>query len=279
VWNLVDPTRTAWRGSGGRPIRVHVLRPERRDPAPPVVLLSHGTGGAAKDLVWLAEALAVAGFMVAAIDHHGHNYIDGYEPQAFACWWDRPMDLSFVCDHLAGTGRLGPVGAAGFSIGGYTVAALLGARIDALAFQALASGQIAAPPTPEYPGLASELRARVTDVDLAEWASAAGRDYRDDRVLAGLLMSPSLGPMVTAESLTDIRRPVEVWWGGSDEITPAPANALRYAELIPGARRHNAGSEVGHYAFLDGDSAGVSVRSRVAAAAVAFFKTSLTSGK
>jgi predicted dienelactone hydrolase len=272
VRHLVDPARKAWDGSGGRPVRVHLWEPAE---ASAVVLLSHGTGGAVQDLSWLAGPLAEAGFLVAGIDHHGNNYLDGYRPEAFACWWDRPRDLSFALDHLAATRRLGPVGAAGFSIGGYTVAALLGARVDAYAYRALATGEVSAPPTPEYPNLLAELRARVPDDELADWATTAGGDHRDARVRAGLLMSPALGPMITADSLAGIRRPVDVWWAGADEIAPPPENAQRYAALIPGATGHDAGAALGHYAFLDNDPAGAPMRSRLAAAATTYFDTHL----
>jgi predicted dienelactone hydrolase len=50
--------------------------------------------------------------------------------------------------------------ACGFSIGGYTAAALCGARVLRPLFEALVSGQIPLPPVPEYPDLARELRQR-----------------------------------------------------------------------------------------------------------------------
>ncbi len=39
----------------------------------PVVLLSHGTGGTAASLGWLAGRLAAAGFIVLGVDHHGNT--------------------------------------------------------------------------------------------------------------------------------------------------------------------------------------------------------------
>jgi predicted dienelactone hydrolase len=119
------------------------------------------------------------------------------------------------------------------------------------------------------------LRARVPDDELADWATTAGGDHRDARVRAGLLMSPALGPMITADSLAGIRRPVDVWWAGADEIAPPPENAQRYAALIPGATGHDAGAALGHYAFLDNDPAGAPMRSRLAAAATTYFDTHL----
>lgn len=268
--DLTDPSRRAADDDRPRPIRTYVWEPD----AEPVgtVVVSHGTGGAAETMAWLAEPLADAGFRAVSVDHHGNSYPGGYRAEGFCCWWDRPRDFTVVLDAL---GVAGPVGAAGFSLGGYTAAALLGARIDAGAYADLMYERVPAPPVPEYPDLVAELRARVTVAERAGWVDAAGGDYRDPRVSAGFLVCPGIGPMVTAESLARITAPVSVWWAGADDQAPADTNALRYAGLIPGATGHAAGDEVGHYWFLGATDAGAGVRSVVAADAVAFFRRAL----
>lgn len=138
------------------------------------VLLSHGTGGCALDLSWLAEPLASAGLRVIGVDHHGNSHRGGYHAEAFARWWDRPLDLSVVLDHFADGG---PVGVAGFSLGGYTAAAVLGARIDGDKFGAIATRRVTVPPPPEYPTLVDELTDRVGTDDIAEWIAESGEDY------------------------------------------------------------------------------------------------------
>ena len=100
---LADPMRPAWSGDGPRPIRwsawypadpaaeailvgmppdapLYLLGELARDAPPiaaterfPVVLLSHGTGGTAASLGWLARRLAAAGWVVLGIDHHGNT--------------------------------------------------------------------------------------------------------------------------------------------------------------------------------------------------------------
>jgi len=37
----------------------------------PLIVLSHGTGGGAAGMAWLAETLASNGYIVAAVNHHG----------------------------------------------------------------------------------------------------------------------------------------------------------------------------------------------------------------
>ncbi|QSB16577.1 hypothetical protein JQS43_10035 [Natronosporangium hydrolyticum] len=264
---LHDPSRPAWDGSGDRPIRVHLWRPKPADSPPDVVLLSHGTGGAAQNLTWLATALADAGFLVAGVDHHGNTFVDQYRPQAFVCWWDRPLDLRYLLDRLSVSEEIGSVGAAGFSLGGYSVAALLGARVLPARFAAIAHGDIESPPTPEYPTLLAELRAAVTEEEQRQWLDAVGRDYTDPRVGAGFLICPSLGAVLDPGSLAAITRPTRVWLAEADEIVPASEVARCYAEPIPAASLRRATGRVGHYAFLGGGTARADATETPAAAA------------
>src|SRR3954470_16793271 len=98
-----DASRPNWDGSGPRPLRWtawypaaenavdHELRPHDTTaswfayrPAArdadlsqtharhPIVMLSHGTGGTAMHLDWLARELAGRGFIVVGVDHHGN---------------------------------------------------------------------------------------------------------------------------------------------------------------------------------------------------------------
>jgi len=39
----------------------------------PLIVLSHGTGGGAAGMAWLAETLASNGYIVAAVNHHGNT--------------------------------------------------------------------------------------------------------------------------------------------------------------------------------------------------------------
>jgi len=273
VLDLTDPARTAWHTDEPRPVRTYLWRPAGTPRG--TVLLSHGSGGAAETLRWLAEALAAAGFLAVGVDHHGNSYPAGYRAEAFVCWWDRPLDLTVALSAVAAREETGPVAAAGFSAGGYTAAALLGARIDPAAFADLVHERVPAPPNPEYPTLVEELRARLSDTDRAQWIADSGREYRDARVRAGFLICPGMGSMLVADSLRHVEEPVAVWWAGADDQTPAPANALRYAALIPAATEHSAGPAVGHYAFLADDDSGAPARDMVAGAAVDFFTRTL----
>src|SRR5262245_11811469 len=110
---LYDASRRDLREpSRPRPIRVYEWEPQSSAAMPgPLVVVSHGTGGSGSDMKWLVEPLVAAGFRVVAVDHHGNNYVDGYEPEGFLYVWERPKDLSVVLDVLANEQPGGRVGA------------------------------------------------------------------------------------------------------------------------------------------------------------------------
>ena len=270
VLELADERRPRWDGPGPRPVRTHVWRAGEPNVAARAVLLSHGTGGSAGQMTWLAEPLAEAGFLVAAVDHHGNNFNDGYLPEGFVFWWERAFDLSFVLDALSEDHVIGSAGAAGFSLGGYTVAALAGARVDADLYRRLLDGRLELPPPPEFPDLAEQLRAQVTLDD--EVVAAAAASYRDERIAAAFAVCPAAVEMLDPASLGAIDLPFAVRWAGADEIAP---DAQRYAELIPDADGRCVGDRVGHYDFLHSTEGAEPVRGAVAAEAVGFFRHTL----
>lgn len=99
----------------------------------PLILLSHGTGGSALMMAWLGTKLAAHGYIAVAVNHPGNNAVDGYTVQGFTLGWERAVDLSRVLDQMLADHRFGPridanrIGAAGFSLGGYTMMVLAGA--------------------------------------------------------------------------------------------------------------------------------------------------------
>jgi len=278
IRDFLDEKRRDYRDDASpRPVRTYLWRPNTSSDPPPVVLISHGTGGSALQMAWLAEPLAAAGFLAVSVDHHGNNYVDGYLPEGFAFEWERPRDLSFALSVLAAERPLGPVGAAGFSSGGYTAAALVGARIDPAVLQAILDGTIIAPDLPEFPDLLEALRQKVPAQQLAELLAVAGGDMSDARVRAAFLVCPAIGELLLTESLTAVRAPVEIRWGGADTITPPEQNAMRYLAAIPGARGSSAGPDVEHYHFLGDNPVGAHVRRQVAAEALTFLQAQLRS--
>lgn len=279
ILDLYDDTRRTWRSGGPRPVRTHLWRPAREAAVPPpLIVLSHGSGGAAADLSWLAEALSGEGLMVAAIDHHGNTYPDDILPEGLLFWWERPRDLTVVVDHLQKTENVQAVGVAGYSLGGYTAAAVLGARIDAGKLHRLYAGEPVLPIPPDRPNIAAETAELISEYGREAVETRALADHRDQRFLAGVLLAPAICPILDDASLAAIRRPVLVRWGDHDEVEAPDDNGRRYTRLIPDADGHSVGEDVGHFEFSGWHEPGAPVRAAVLTDVVPFFHTYLGAG-
>jgi predicted dienelactone hydrolase len=267
----------------------------------PLIVLSHGTGGSALIMAWLARALASDGFVVAAVNHPGNNALEAYTAEGFLVWWERARDLTTVIDAVLRDDALRDIvdqrriGAVGFSLGGYAVIEIAGGRSDPALFQAFCRSSAAqgCDSPPEFPDLFSRWTAlAATNPAFQQATLESGRSYRDPRIRAVFAIAPALGPAFITESLMQITMPVAITAGESDPIVPVGPNARRLAEAIPGARLVLQPGGVGHYTFLAActdagrtvqpqlcnDSGGAdreAVHRRTAQAAVAFFDETL----
>ncbi|WP_406387753.1 alpha/beta hydrolase family protein [Streptomyces sp. NBC_00887] len=264
--DLMDPQRP-------RPIRLYLWEPSPPPAAPaPLIVVSHGTGGSGSDMEWLVSPLREAGFRVAALDHHGNNFVDGYEPEGFLHVWERPRDVSFALDALAREQPLGQVGAAGFSLGAYTAAALAGARVDPQILWAVLTGAAPLPEVPEFPGVLEALRKKHPEAETAKRVlHGAGADLSDSRVRAVFQVAPGIGSLVTPESLATVRVPVEIRWAGADTIAPYEEDTRPYLEHIPTAGGRSVGPDVRHDDFFAPEPSDPAARVTVGREAAAFF--------
>ena len=227
----------------------------------PLVLLSHGTGGSAVQMMWLGHYLAAHGYIVAAVNHHGNTAAERqYVAQGFLLYWERARDLSVVLDKLLADPLFGPridrkrIGAAGFSLGGYTVITIAGGRFSANEFDSFcrsAARDFTCEPQPEFPD-APKIFAQLkqTDRTVKESLRHAGDSFRDQRIRRVFAIAPALGSGFTASGLTGVRIPTFIVVGEADTVAPPRTNAQRYARYIMGAKLKILPGEIGHYTFL-----------------------------
>ncbi|WP_348946520.1 alpha/beta hydrolase [Chitinibacter sp. FCG-7] len=228
-----------------------------RDAAPiagalPCVLLSHGTGGSALQMAWLGTALARAGYLAIALNHHGHCATEPYHAAGFAIWWARATDLSCVLDLAMAEFTIDSarIDAAGFSIGGYTALAMLGARLNLQAFDDFCaspfSRQLA---IPELPNFFDNYVQMKRDARYQAYFATAGKSCADPRIRSAIVLAPAMIPFLQPASLRAIEKPVQIFCGQHDGQTPPLINAtLLFSQLphstftrVPGA---------GHYVWL-----------------------------
>jgi predicted dienelactone hydrolase len=102
----------------------------------PLVVVSHGWGGDTIDYHDLAEKLADAGIVVAAVTHPRDRAPDGKLAGGLPDFVERPTDIKRLIDFMLAKSLAAPridshrVGFFGFSFGGYTGLVLLGAEPD-----------------------------------------------------------------------------------------------------------------------------------------------------
>ncbi len=226
----------------------------------PLVVLSHGTGGAAAQLSWLAEHLASNGYLVAAVNHHGNTAAEeAYLPQGFMLWWERARDVSIVIDKLLADSQFGHridvsrIGIAGFSLGGYTVLSTAGARVDRTQWQRYCGDYPDDPICrlpPESPFSMADLEQLIEeDGSIKAAIEHSHESYRDERIRGAYAISPVLGPALNVQSLGDISIPVRIVVGDKDDQALPEVNAIPIREAIPDAELLILPG-VAHYTFL-----------------------------
>ena len=128
------------------PIRIYL--PETHEGRLPVVLVSHGIGESRSSYAWLGKAIASNGYAVIHPTHRGtdratleQGWIAMYKATKNKDnWRNRPLDISFILDHLAVIESMDPrlegvldgerVGVVGHSAGAWTAAAIGGLELE-----------------------------------------------------------------------------------------------------------------------------------------------------
>jgi predicted dienelactone hydrolase len=217
----------------------------------PLIAISHGLSGNDWNHHLLAGRLVKAGFVVAAVRHPDDLLRVGRLEITVL----RPRELSAAIDAVLVDSRFGPmvdaerIGAFGFSLGGFTVLAAAGGRIE---YEKIALHCANAENDPEFcigeeggMPLPMWLRARrlvysIPQVDLTE-------DVLDSRIDAVVATAP-VG--VLFNDMSRVQMPVLLYRAGSDQSLRAPYHAENVHKLLPVEHRYRVIENLHHYAFL-----------------------------
>ena len=201
----------------------------------PLVLLSHGYRGNWKNQSWLANALALKGYVVAALNHPGTTTFDHSRLQA-SQWWQRTHDLVRVLDYLLedtiwrASIDAENVSAIGHSLGGWSVMQLVGAQLDRDAFKA----QCLLYPNPRICGLTNELG--LTSPQPGEPKSL---NFYDPRIKKAVILDLGLARSFSLESMEKVETPVLILGAGVDiGDLPQAMESGYLAEHLPLFNRH-----------------------------------------
>ena len=204
----------------------------------PLVVISHGRGGAFAGHQDTAAQLADAGFVVAALNHPGDTSGDTSRSADLAAFVARPADVKRLIDFMLGAAPLAPaidpkrIGFFGFSRGGYTGLVLIGANPDwALAMT-----------------LCQQSTARMCEQVRARQYPEGGLTH-DPRIKAAVIADP-LAFFLSGESIASITVPVQLWASerggdGVDEHSVATVD-----KNLRSAHSYQVVAKAGHFAFL-----------------------------
>jgi predicted dienelactone hydrolase len=223
----------------------------------PLILVSHGFGGTARQMTWLAAPLARAGYVVVGVDHPGTNGIDGVTAEGAYAPWERAGDLKAALNAVLADPKLAAhidtrrIGVAGFSLGGFTSLLEVGARSDFAHIRAFCAGpdrdaicnqQLEYPHPMQSPETGAEPA-------MAPLVAREHDDLHDPRIKAAFLIAPAAVQGLDFASLRRIKAPVAIALGDADPIAPPKTNGEFAARLVPGATIDILPG-VGHYDFL-----------------------------
>lgn len=223
-----------------------------------VILLSHGFGGSARVMGWFGTALAEAGYIVVSVDHPGNNGIDEMTVPGAILWGERAEDLKRALEVVGEDKVIGShvdmarVGAAGFSVGGFTALLLGGARVDSKHFVIFCDAHPddgVCLPQLEFRMTGADVQRALQDPKVAALQASAHDDYSLAAVKAVFAMAPALVQAADPQSLEGLRRPTRIVAGEADTVAPPATNARAAAKLIPGSQLDMV-PNAGHYAFL-----------------------------
>ncbi len=212
----------------------------------PLILISHGSGGAIANLDWLATRLAAAGFIVAGPNHPGTTRGNS-TPLDTTKLWQRANDLSDVLTALTADPAWIPhidanhVGALGFSLGGHTVMAVAGVRVDREAYARYCEAEKAMADCVWFASGKVDLRS--VDKTLFEQSN------RDPRIRSVVAIDPSVVRAFTTESLRAIDIPIHFINIGRPKTIPIAVRSDDIAAEIPDADYQTVDGAV-HLSFL-----------------------------
>jgi predicted dienelactone hydrolase len=207
----------------------------------PLVVISHGQDGWFGGHHDTAEALADAGFVVAAINHPGDNVLSATRTRDISIAVKRPADIKRLIDYMLGAWSdsakidAARIGFFGHSRGGYTGLALAGAEPD---FKRAAT-ECGEGANANSPCALFKTDAKLPDAPVTH----------DARIKALVLADPGFTFLLGETELKAVTLPVQLW---SSELGGAGGTAQNVAQVmrwLPAKPDFHLVAHADHWAF------------------------------
>jgi len=211
----------------------------------PLIVLTHGTGGSAQSLAWLATGLARRGALVVATDHPASS---GGDPERASMMqvWTQPNDVRHLLDTLldsAWGSRIDRqrIASVGFSLGGASAMLLAGARLDFERFPLFCK---------THDDGACRAFARYFESADAAFYARANADLSEQRLRAAVAIAPGFTEAFTAESLHAMPTPLLMVTGERDQQLPPQTHVHPMKQLLPANSEYREIGDAHHFSFL-----------------------------
>lgn len=212
----------------------------------PLIVLSHGLGGNAVNIGWIAAHLAERGMVVVAPNHHGSTSHDAYPLETLKVW-QRPADLSAILDYFETGGPdtisvdMSRVGAVGFSLGGFTVLSATGARV---------SKDLYVDYCRRFPGSWDCAWFESSGVDLESTIETRFEQSNlDDRIKVAVAIDPGLAQAFDSASLATIQTPIRIINLGARDEVPTAIDGMEISARLPNSDHFDVAGAT-HFSFL-----------------------------
>jgi predicted dienelactone hydrolase len=205
----------------------------------PLIVISHGRGGTLLGHHDTAEALADAGFIVAAINHAGDTAQDLSHSGELSIFVARPAQIKRLIDFmldgspLAASVDSGRIGFFGFSRGGYTGLVLVGANPD--------WGSPRCDQAPDSP-----LCRQIAKGDIPHEPVV-----HDSRIVAAVVADPlPIFFTAKARSFAEVKAPIQLWASerGGDGVLPEAVAGIDKG--LPAPHDYHVVADSSHFAFF-----------------------------
>ena len=211
----------------------------------PLIVLSHGSGGSAESMTWIAIGLVRSGALVVAADHPASS---GGDPERMSILqvWSQPGDVRRLLDQLLASAwgeniDQHKMAVVGFSLGGATSMSLAGARLQFECF-------------PEFclshdDGACRAFRRYFEKLD-NDFYSRANSNLSDSRLRAAIAIAPGFSEAFTKESLEGMSTPVLMIAGQNDQQLPPQTHIYPMLDWLPSHSAYVEISGAQHFSFL-----------------------------
>lgn len=211
----------------------------------PLIVLTHGSGGSADSMAWLAKAFVERGSVVVAADHPASS---GGDPERASLLevWTQPEDIHRLLDYFLNSswGKLidgTKIAVIGFSLGGASSISLAGGQLQLERFPEFCASN--------DDGACRAFAHHFEKFD-DEFYTRANGEFYESRIQAAIAIAPGFTESLTLESVQSLPTPLLIISGGKDQQLPPGTHVYPIRDVLPPHSHYLEIEDAQHFSFL-----------------------------